>query len=131
MNDGSSLTTSQLNPLALLRHGHHHDHLIVSKRKDDRVEDGLKDHQGVAYRVEDEPFHWVQVALSELAALDGGDQQNNDHHRDHQEFHLWTNKKMRDRDWQPAKKTGHQDENGDAGCPDHIVRFFNFSLVGV
>ena len=81
--------------------------------------------------MKDEPFHWVQVALSELAALDGGDQQNNDHHRDHQEFHLWTNKKMRDRDWQPAKKTGHQDENGDAGCPDHIVRFFNFSLVGV
>ena len=39
---------------------------------------------------------------------------------------------MRDRDWQPAKKTGHQDENGDAGCPDHIVRFFNiFSLVSL
>ena len=81
--------------------------------------------------MKDEPFHWVQVALSELAALDGGDQQNNAHHRDHQEFHLWTNKKMRDRHWQPAKKTGDQDENGNTGRPDHIVRFCSVSLVGV
>ena len=51
-------------------HHHHHYHLIVSKSKDNGVEDGLENDQRVGECVQKKTEHWVHVTVAELAALE-------------------------------------------------------------
>ena len=51
-------------------HHHHHYHLIVSKSKDNGVEDGLENDQRVGECVEKKTEHRVHVTVAELAALE-------------------------------------------------------------
>ena len=48
----------------------YHYHLIVSKSKDNGVEDGLENDQRVGECVQKKTEHWVHVTVAELAALE-------------------------------------------------------------